>query len=108
MLSKNNRLAKDSEIKTALKLGRGFFNPFFSLKFLRQAQGKRFAVVVSTKVFKSAVRRNRLKRIVREYLRKNLDKFKTGSYIIIARPKINRLPEKEILPAFLDACSKLK
>jgi ribonuclease P protein component len=69
---------------------------------------KQFTVVVSTKVYKSAVARNRLKRIVREYLRKNLASLKSGSYVISAKPRISSLPEKEIIKQFMDAASRIK
>jgi len=64
--------------------------------------------VVSTKVYKSAVARNRLKRIVREYLRKNLPAFKSGIYVISAKPKIASLPEKDIVKQFLDAAGRIR
>ena len=108
MLHKKNRLAKDADIARTFARGRGFFNSFFSLKVLSGPGNARFAVVVSTKVFKSAVKRNRLKRLVREYLRKNLDKYKSGNYMLMAKPKISRLPEKDILPALIDVCSRIR
>ncbi len=108
MLKKANRLAKAKDIAAAFSKGRTFFNPFYTIKFMAAPALKRFTVVVSTKVFKKAVARNRIKRILREYLRKNLNGFKSGSYMIIVKPKINRLPEKEVLPAFFDVCSRLR
>lgn len=108
MLKRANRLAKSKDIHTAFARGRTFFNPFFSIRFLPKASDKRFTVVVSTKVFKSAVARNRLKRLVREHIRKNLGDFKNGSYVISAKPKITGLPEKEIVNAFLGAASRIK
>lgn len=108
MLKKVNRLAKAKDIATAFARGRGFFNPFFSIKFFPSVQPPRFAVVVSTKVFKRAHDRNRLKRILREYLRNNLNKFKNGSYMIMAKPKISNLPEPERLKSFIDLCVKIR
>jgi ribonuclease P protein component len=108
MLKRANRLAKSKDIQTAFARGRTFFNPFFGIRFMPKSGEKRFTVVVSTKVYKRAVARNRLKRLVREYIRKNLDQFKNGSYVISARPKITQLPEAEIVPAFLGACRRIK
>ena len=108
MLKKTNRLAKANDIAAAFSRGRSFFNPFFTLKFLSAPSIKRFTIVVSTKVFKSAVKRNRLKRVIREYIRKNLALFKNGSYLVIAKPKIARLEEKNVLPNFLDVSSKVR
>ncbi len=108
MLHKSNRLAKAKDIAEAFSRGRTFFNPFFTIKFLSRAPQKLFTVVVSTKVFKSAVKRNRLKRVLREHIRKNLTQFKNGSYMVIAKPKVSRLPEKDVLAAFLDVCSRIR
>ena len=108
MLKRANRLAKSKDIQTAFARGRTFFNPFFSIRFLPKPAEKRFTVVVSTKVYKRAVARNRLKRLVREYLRKNLSSFKSGSYVIAAKPKITGLPEKDIVKQFLDAAQRIK
>ncbi len=108
MFSKQNRLAKATDIAAAFARGRSFFNPFFTIKFFSQGSQKRFTVVVSTKVFKKAVARNRLKRIVREYLRKNLATFKKGDYLIMSRPKIGKNPEKVVLQDFINLSLKLK
>ena len=108
MLKRENRLGKTSDIQKVLAKGRNFFNPFFTVKFLPQKQDKKFTVVVSSKVFKRAVARNRLKRIVREHLRQHLDQFKNGSYVIIARQKINRAAEKEILPSLAEIISRIR
>jgi ribonuclease P protein component len=108
MLHKSNRLAKAKDIQMAFARGRTFFSPFFTVKFLAKPGAKLFTVVVSTKVFKKANRRNRLKRIIRERVRKNLESFKPGYYMVIAKPKIAALLEKDIIPAFLQAVSKVK
>ena len=108
MLKKANRLAKAKEIEAAFARGRTFFNPFFTVKFLPSASKKQFTVVVSTKVYKNAVSRNRIKRILREHIRKNLGSFKTGSYVIITKPKISKLPEAESLAQFKEVVNKLR
>jgi len=108
MLKKVNRLAKAKDIQKAFARGRTFFSPIFNIKFLSHAPTPRFTVVVSTKVFKRAHDRNRLKRIIREYLRKNLQKFKNGSYIIMAKPKVSTISEAEAMKSFLQVCSKIQ
>ena len=108
MLKKVNRLAKAKEIAAAFARGRTFFNPFFTVKFLSAKTGRQFTVVISTKVFKKAVARNRLKRLIREEIRKNLAGFRPGSYIVIAKPKVSRLAEPESLKQFKEVAHKLK
>lgn len=102
MLKKKHRLAKDSAVKTALKTGRGFFNSELSVKFLLQST-PRFTIVVSTKVDKRAVKRNRLKRIFREFIQKNLSNFRPGDYVVMLKPIAAKKPEVEVLNNFLDS-----
>ena len=108
MLKKENRLVKAKDIKNTFARGRSFFSPLFSIKYSISDKDSKFTVVVSTKVFKNAVDRNRLKRIIREFVRKNLTKFKKANYIIVAKPKINSVSESEILKNFAELCSKLR
>lgn len=108
MLKKENRLTKAKDIQNAFAKGRSFFNYFYTIKYSFSPTIKKFTVVVSTKVFKSAVKRNRVKRIIREYIRKNLIRFKTGNYLVVVKPKLNTLPETEILKNFLDVCARLR
>lgn len=108
MLHKKNRLVKADDIQQVFTRGRSFFNPFFTIKFLNGGTQKLFTVVVSTKVFKKAVARNRLKRLIREELRKNLGSFKTGSYLIIAKPKLKSLQETEVLKSFSELWKKIR
>ena len=108
MLKKANRLAKAKDIQKAFARGRAFFSPFFNIKYVFSANAPRFTVVISTKVFKKAVSRNRLKRIVREYIRKNLPKFKTGDYIISFKPKAATVTEKIIMDSFVETLAKIK
>lgn len=61
----------------------------------------RFGFIISTKISKRAVVRNRIKRIFSDYIRLNLDKIKKGQDVIfLIKPsiiKVNReLIEKEI------------
>lgn len=107
MLKKDNRLAKKSDIQAVFSKGRIFFNPLFNIKFLPTKQGKRFAIVVSTKVFKKAVLRNRLRRIIREWLRNNLMVIKSGDYVIIAKPKVAAVNEGEAIKNFLNVFTKV-
>src|ERR1700722_11852107 len=102
MLKKINRLAKAKDIQKAFARGRNFFSPFFNIKYISGPGAARFTGVVSNKVFKKAVSRNRLKRIIREYVRKNLPKFKNGDYIISFKPKAAAVSEKIIMASFID------
>lgn len=98
MLKKEHRLAKTKDVKAAFEQGRGFFNPNFSIRHrAKNKENKRFTVVVSTKVSKNATTRNRLKRLVREFIRLNLGEFNPGDYVISVKPKAVSLAKGEYL-----------
>lgn len=98
MFAKRNRLAKDRDVKTVLKAGRSFFDPFFTIKYLRvnSPTNTRCTVVVSTKVAKQAVKRNRIKRVIRDFLRRYLQDLATGDYMVIVRPVVVKHEASEI------------
>lgn len=98
MFSKQNRLAKDRDVTTVYRAGRTFFNPYITIKFLRTSgEVSRFTVVVSTKVAKQAVQRNRIKRVLREYVKVHMGQIKPGDYMIILKPAAGRFTNVELL-----------
>lgn len=110
MLPKNYRLTKEKDIKRVLSTGKPFFSPFFRLKYAKNGlEQSRFSVVVSAKVSKKAVIRNKLRRQVQEIIWLNLDKISSGLDFVINLKleslKIDREKlEKDILAKF----SKIK
>ena len=98
MFKKTNRLAKHTAVQAALRAGRGFFNPLFNIRFLNtQNSTSRFTIVVSTKVDKRAVKRNRLKRIIREYIRNAMPGLRLGDYAIMLKPLAAKRSEQELI-----------
>lgn len=106
MFKKTNRLAKTRDVERVLGQGRGFFNRFFSVRFVPGA-GHRLTVVASTKVSKKAVTRNRLKRIVREFLRLHLSHMVPGEYVVSLRPA-SAATEEAVLSALKNLLEKSK
>ncbi len=90
--------------------GRSFFNPFFILKYKTGTEPEtRFGFIVSTKVSKKAVERNRIKRAVREQIRAIFAEFRSGDYVIIVKRKAVGISGKELRDSVkkLSAQSKL-
>jgi len=80
MLSLNNRLKKTTDIRKVFKSGRFFKEGFLILKTAKNNLNKsRFGFVVSQKVSKKAVVRNKIKRRMRGIMRKELKEIKTGT-----------------------------
>jgi ribonuclease P protein component len=109
MLTKKNRLHTHKEIKMTFARGRAFFSPYFLGKFqLVPSETKKFTVVVSTKVSKKAVVRNRIKRILREVLKANVGAFNPGNYIFTVKPKAVDVYETGLSDVFLEFLERNK
>ena len=87
MLKKENRLLTNYEFRKVRRLGKRYKGPYFTLYYLETKNNEeapsRFGIVVSNKFDKSAVKRNRVKRLFREVVRLNLDKLKVGFWVVI-------------------------
>lgn len=114
MLKKQYRLNKEKDISALNKQGLVYYAPLFLLKQLKNKQGvSRFSVVVSNKVSKKAVRRNLLKRRIREIIRLVWPQLKPGfDFIIYASPKLIKNDQaatyKEIQEAITNLLRKAK
>ena len=104
MLSRKYSLqAKD--FSRILKQGRIFNTAYFRLRSLpNNFPNIRVGIIISAKVSKSAVERNRLKRQISEIFRLNLDKIKSGNDLVLtmsqnALKKPYNILEEEILRA---------
>ena len=84
MLSKEHRIRKDQEVKRVFSSGKGVFDSVCGVKFVKNERDvARFAIVVGTKVSKSAVKRNRVKRQYREIVRLMLPDIKPGYDVVL-------------------------
>lgn len=71
MFSKKQRLCKQKEIEAVFKGKISAYNQLFGLKVIHNSLAySRYTVIISTKVSKLAVERNRIKRIVKNTLKK--------------------------------------
>jgi len=63
MLVKQSRLVKEKDFKKIFKLGKSSYTKIFRIKILvNDLKNNRYGIVISTKVSKKAVERNKLKR----------------------------------------------
>lgn len=84
MLAQVYRLTTDEDFARVAKEGLKLSFPFFSLGAFKRKDNEtpRFGFVVSTKVSKKAVVRNKVKRALREAIRQNLSYLKGGYDIV--------------------------
>ena len=90
MLAKKYRLAKDKDFKRMYKRAPKIKGAFLSIRYTtNQKSQTRFGVVVSNKTEARAVKRNVIKRKLRQALGGYLDRVKQGHDVII---KLERVP----------------
>lgn len=91
MLLKQNRLKKKNDFDKVVKQGKYVSERFLILKFAEnQLENTRIGFVVSKKISKKAVQRNKIKRRLREVCRQELSALKTGfDVIFFAKQSIN-------------------
>jgi ribonuclease P protein component len=108
MFKKQNRLSKTKDVTAVSRSGRSFFSPNFVIKYVQSRASHRVTVVVSTKVSKSAVVRNRIKRVIREAIRLDLAGLKPGDYVIIVKPAVSTFKAALIREAVLGLLRKTR
>jgi len=110
MLAKNCRLTKQKEIERVFKGGKGSFDKIIGVKAVSQEQElPRFGIVVSTKVSRQAVIRNKVKRRIRDVLKNHLNLIKKNQDIlIIALPGIKEVEYQDIEQSLQKHFKKLK
>ena len=110
VLKKINRISREVEIKEVLKNGKYLHTDFWMRKILikewapikgartlnpvgagfmpaQLGNNKKFLIIVSKKVAKLAVDRNRMKRLAYEVIRKNLEKLPEGIRMVLVVKK---------------------
>ena len=100
MLKKINRISREVEIKEVLKNGRYLHTDIWMRKIINPSPtpsldpprragraGRKFLIIISKKVAKLAVDRNRMKRLAYEVIRKNLEKLPEGIRMVLVIKK---------------------
>lgn len=98
MLKKENRLRKQKDFDKIFGSGTFFSQGFLSLKLAPNSlSSSRFAFIVSNKISKKAVSRNRIRRLLRESVRLSWDQIKPGFDVaVMARADISEKSFEEV------------
>lgn len=100
MLASKHRLTGSVNFKRVQNDGVVYQSSSFGLAYLRRGDAlpSKFAFVVSTKIAKDAVDRNRLKRTMSEAVRTSTIDLQPGyDVVFLAKPSINRVTTSEIM-----------
>ena len=114
MLPKDSRIKKKTELDLVFRLGKHYQSEYLSIKYLPTESLKlRFGISLGAKVSSSAAKRNRIKRIIMEHIRKNTPKaIKSRDVVIFFNRKIDKKELKDEkrmiknLESVLEKCSK--
>lgn len=90
MLPKKNRLTLDKEFNNIFKNGRSSYNDIIGIKAIKNnLTVVRFGIIVSNKISKKAVERNKVKRRIRSIILSEINNIRPGyDCVIITLPKI--------------------
>ena len=106
MLSKENKIITQRDIKSTLKTKLKSFNPYFTL-FLKKptSNNSKFLISVSKKIYKQAVKRNKIKRKFEGLIlnsKLNLKNPNLNIFIVIKNKEILTLENQ----LFMNICFK--
>ena len=88
MLPSENRLRLQKDFKYIFKKGRTVNSSALLIKTVKkQAPKNRFGIIISNKISKKAVERNKIRRRIKSWINKNQTKIKKGFDIIIITKK---------------------
>lgn len=103
-------LRKKKDIDHVFKAGQSFYCPILGIKALKNnLNHNRLAVIIGLKVSKSAVKRNKIKRQIREIIRRDFSNKKNNHYdvVVIVMKDIVDKDFIEIRNSLLKLISKL-
>ena len=110
MISKSNRFHGRNSLNNVYKYGKSINLSQINLRYLTSNKGQpiRIAVVVSKKVNKSAVARNKIRRRVYEVLRLKLTQIKPSTSLIfnIYSDDIRTIPQDKLNSILIEILSK--
>jgi ribonuclease P protein component len=110
MIKKINRMGRNKEFDRAFKLGQSFYSRILGVKAVdNDLSISRFGILISTKVSKKAVIRNKIKRQIRAALHGEMPKLKIGKDLaIIVFPQILDKKFQEIKDFVVLSLKKIK
>ncbi|MBU2509169.1 ribonuclease P protein component [Patescibacteria group bacterium] len=97
MFEKQFRLTKAKDFEKLGTKGRSVYGPFMVMRVRPVSDGPKVAFITSTKVFKSAVDRNRVKRRLRHVLKTHINEVPNNVHILfIVKREALKAPHDEL------------
>ena len=110
MLRAPHRLTKDKEFNYVFTKGRSSYDNILGVKTaLNSLKSNRFGILVGVKISKKSVDRNKIKRQIREAIKKEFPSLKLGwDIVIIALPAIKDKTSQDIINSLNFHFTKLR
>ena len=106
MLKKRERLSR-SDFNTLFKHGKRFHTGFFTLLYSDNQKEMKCGLVVSKKVAKHAVKRNKLRRKVYHILKDSKQLLNHKHLAVLTKPTITTLTSEELRKELQEAFTRL-
>ena len=108
-LNKKNRLKKKRDFEDVFKRGKAVKGIFLFIKYRsNKLDVSRFGFVVSTKISRKAVERNRIRRILSEAARSIVNGLKGYDIVVFVNREIILAPKKDTVEDFLEVLKKIR
>lgn len=108
MLPKPQRLRRAKDFALLSQKGRVVYSPFYALRLRQSKEATKVGFVTSSKVFKTAVARNRGKRRMREILRKVRGQWPSNmDLLFILKIEVLEAPIKDLEASVLRSFEKI-
>lgn len=109
MLNKRNRISDKQIIQKLFTKGNLYRDKYFIFKYIRSdSTNSEFAVIVSKKISKKAVKRNKVRRQVFEAIRLNLNLTSDLSAVIIAKTSVQEVKYEKINDSIVQFFNQIK
>ena len=108
-LNKKNRLKKKHDFENVFKKGKAVKGSFLFIKYRKNELGvPRFGFVVSAKVARKAVERNKTRRILSEAVGGRISDLGGHDIVVFAAGKITAAHKEDIVKDFLEVIKKIR
>jgi len=108
-LNVKNRLKKKRDFENVFKKGKAVNGSFLFIKHRTNELGiPRFGFVISAKIAKKSVERNKIRRIISETARSRIKNLEGHDIIVFATKKTIIVDKKDLIDDFLEVLKKIK
>ncbi len=108
-LPADRRLRRKADFEAAYAQGRRFGNAYFGIIVRPNASaGPRLGLAVATRISRTSVERNRIRRVVRESFRLAQHAFAPVDLVVSARPRAKGAPSADLRAALQELWDKVR